>query len=277
MKKLLISIFSIFLRYKFAFLFILIRNSILYGLSCLFIELDFLNLFLVKIQSMILGKGLHFLFYRLGWAGGILFTIILSLLDSISMGNMMVPSGASGASSSRIHYPQTPPSVPAEKPSSTEIFKAPSPFERPLQILEIPNSPEEELDLSNQKDPRVIEYILLNRSKDEMKKKKEQLAESISPLIEETAQKFPSIRQVPTPMEFVSKIIKNLATNKAQKGDDPSATHKDLTNLKSFLTRAYNSAIGKGGRMDVPQEMKKIRKSLAPPDDEILFFIFEIL
>lgn len=93
---------------KFAFLFILNNNSILYGLSCLFIELDFLNLFLVKIQSMILGKGLHFLFYRLGWAGGILLTIIFSLLDSISMGNMMVPSGASGASSAEANENQEP-------------------------------------------------------------------------------------------------------------------------------------------------------------------------
>ena len=134
MKKLLISIFSIFLRYKFAFLFILIINSIIYGLSCLFIELDFLNLFLVKIQSMILGKGLHFLFSRLGWcAGGLLITALFTLFHTEPIIFMMDPSGndpqinAGGAPHS--------PASPAYEGTSSPRLPLPSRSSSPLPSI----------------------------------------------------------------------------------------------------------------------------------------------
>ena len=85
----------------------LIRISIVlfmllfFYLAFLLIGIDF-NLVLMKLQSMLLGKSLHFLFSRLGWCGGglILLAVLCFDFDPETMGKMMAPSGASGTSSS---------------------------------------------------------------------------------------------------------------------------------------------------------------------------------
>lgn len=66
--------------------------SICYS-GCVFLELD-VNILFVKVKLMLLGKGLHLLFSRLEWCFGCGMAILF-LLDP-ELGNMMVPSGASG-------------------------------------------------------------------------------------------------------------------------------------------------------------------------------------
>ena len=60
------------------------------------------NLLFLKVESVLLGKGLTLLLQRVGWAGGLFFAGIFTLLDVESVGatlvNMMAPSGASGGS-----------------------------------------------------------------------------------------------------------------------------------------------------------------------------------
>lgn len=71
--------------------------------SFLLIGMDF-NLFLVKLQSILLTKSLHFLFSRLGWCGGgLVIAVVLTILDP-ELAKMMAPGGeegGSGASSSK--------------------------------------------------------------------------------------------------------------------------------------------------------------------------------
>lgn len=67
-------------------------------LAFLLIGSDF-NLVLMKLQSMLLGKSLHFLFSRLGWCGGGLILLAVLCFDPETMGKMMAPSGASGSGS----------------------------------------------------------------------------------------------------------------------------------------------------------------------------------
>ena len=82
----------------------LIISIVLFLVLCFYVTLlligmDF-NMLLMKLQSMLLGKSLHFLFSRLGWCGGGLLVLAVLCFDPETMGKMMAPSGASNASSS---------------------------------------------------------------------------------------------------------------------------------------------------------------------------------
>nr|QHB79555.1 hypothetical protein [Sesuvium portulacastrum] len=65
-------------------------------LACLLLGID-LNMVLMKLQSMLLGKSLHLLFSRLGWCGGGLILVVSMFIEPEPIGKMMAPSGASGA------------------------------------------------------------------------------------------------------------------------------------------------------------------------------------
>ncbi|GMI95814.1 hypothetical protein HRI_005288800 [Hibiscus trionum] len=69
-------------------------------LAFLFFGIDF-NLVLMKLQSILLGKSLHFLFSRLGWCGGGIILLSVLFFDPETMGKMMAPSGASGSGEGR--------------------------------------------------------------------------------------------------------------------------------------------------------------------------------
>lgn len=57
-----------------------------------------LHLLLMKLESLLLGKGLSFLLQRVGWCTGGL--IIIYLFDPEPVGNMMEASGSAGGSNS---------------------------------------------------------------------------------------------------------------------------------------------------------------------------------
>lgn len=64
----------------FSLLNLLTFLSLSYSL-CLLSGVDF-QVILAKLQSMLLGKSLHFLFSRLGWCGGgLVIAVVFSLLD----------------------------------------------------------------------------------------------------------------------------------------------------------------------------------------------------
>lgn len=100
-KPQLTSTFPISHRLFISFLFL--STLIVCGFSfCLFIGLN-VNVLFLKVESMILGKALSFLFQRIGWAGGLFLTLIWYFMDgetAPSLGNLMLPAGASGTSSS---------------------------------------------------------------------------------------------------------------------------------------------------------------------------------
>ncbi|KAM0016482.1 hypothetical protein Hdeb2414_s0028g00697161 [Helianthus debilis subsp. tardiflorus] len=75
---------------------IMLFMLLFFYLAFLLIGIDF-NLVIMKLQSMLLGKSLHFLFSRLGWGGLILLAFLF--FDPETMGKMMDPSGASGSGS----------------------------------------------------------------------------------------------------------------------------------------------------------------------------------
>ena len=76
-------------------------------LAFLLIGIDF-DLLLIKKKSMLLAKGLHFLFSRLGWFG-LLVAGLMVLEESGSWSYMMQPPDASGASSSNAGNHSVPP------------------------------------------------------------------------------------------------------------------------------------------------------------------------
>lgn len=82
--------------------------------------LDF-NLLFIKMESLILAKGLSFFLQRVGFTGGILLAGIGGLFDiEMTPANMMVASGASGASSSGVNQAPLPP-VPQPQPPAAEL------------------------------------------------------------------------------------------------------------------------------------------------------------
>jgi len=100
------------------------------GLSYLFLRLiglDF-EILIFKIHSVLLSKFFHFLLRGLGW--GFLIAAILAFWDP-ELAEMVMPAGASGASSSEGRVNQAPLSVSdlTKATSSTEtgiiIYKAP--------------------------------------------------------------------------------------------------------------------------------------------------------
>lgn len=75
------------------------------------------NLLLVKMESLILGKGLSLLLQRIGYSGGIL--LMVSLLDvDLTLANLMVASGASGASSSGVNQAPLLPALLPQPPAA---------------------------------------------------------------------------------------------------------------------------------------------------------------
>lgn len=121
-----------------------------------------------------------------------------------------------------------------------------------------------ELELSNEKDPKRIELRILQIEKMKVEEKKEELAKSLTPLIESTSQALPINKQLPTSRDFVEMIIEREASDKAKKGNQPSATRKDLINLKRFLTRASLSVENEGaGQMNIRSIIRAIRQSIS--------------
>ena len=87
-------------QFLYSLLIILSLLSIFYSTILLLgVDPTFL---LGKIKGMLLRRSFDFLFSRLGWEVGLFMAIILALFDAESpaIGNMMAPSGASGASNS---------------------------------------------------------------------------------------------------------------------------------------------------------------------------------
>ena len=90
-------LFLILVRLTTFFLF----SAILYvGLFILGFDL---HLLLMKLESLLLGRGLSFLLQRVGWEVGLFFKILLALLNlegAPTLGNMMLPEGTQGPTSS---------------------------------------------------------------------------------------------------------------------------------------------------------------------------------
>ena len=90
-------LFFILVRLTTFFLF----SAILYvGLFILGFDL---HLQLMKLESLLLGRGLSFLLQRVGWEVGLFFSILLALLNlegAPTLGNMMLPEGTQGPTSS---------------------------------------------------------------------------------------------------------------------------------------------------------------------------------
>jgi hypothetical protein len=65
---------------------------------------------------MILGKGLHFVFSRLGWEGGLLVAGLITVIDYDTRGvvHMIVPSGAPGHSEANVNQGQALPALPLD-------------------------------------------------------------------------------------------------------------------------------------------------------------------
>lgn len=109
-------------------LFLFVRISIVFFLLCVFylafllIGIDF-GLVLSKVNSMLLGKGLHFIFGRLGWGGnalGLLVAIfLLNAEPDARIGHQMSP-GGSGGSEASVNQPPAPDPAPQE-PVSPEV------------------------------------------------------------------------------------------------------------------------------------------------------------
>lgn len=102
----------------------------------------------------------------------------------------------------------------------------------------------EELDPANEKekDPRVIQFKLLERERSNVLKKKE--AELLSPLIEEKAISKKIKNPIPQAIDFLEMIIAKSECKEAKKGNLPSATKEDLIQLKIFLTRVTQKRTG---------------------------------
>lgn len=117
--------FPRFHQFLYSILILLTLITVCY-VVCLALDLDF-NFFLIKIQSVVLGKGIHFLLHRIGW-GGLLVAGLLFLGDSGSWCSFMAPSGGEVT-------PYSGPSGPSSSPSWTEegendLLRAVAPFLR---------------------------------------------------------------------------------------------------------------------------------------------------
>lgn len=92
--------------------------SFVFSFVCLILGLD-LNLLFMKMESLILGKGLSFFLQRVGCTGGILLAVIFKVfLDEVTLANMMVASGASGASSSGVNQAPLLPALQPQPPAA---------------------------------------------------------------------------------------------------------------------------------------------------------------
>ena len=108
---------------RWLYSFVLLMTFIVFFFSLFFLMGFDLNLIFLKMESLILGKGLSLLFHRIGFHFGflaLLFSAVAGIMD-FPLANMMAPAGDSG------------------DPGSI-IYRAPSPG-GPVEILEIPESP----------------------------------------------------------------------------------------------------------------------------------------
>ncbi|KAM7459768.1 hypothetical protein LguiA_036040 [Lonicera macranthoides] len=111
-------------------------------------------------------------------------------------------------------------------------------------------------------EPDEIEKALTKAELDKIREQKDELAEEIRPLIEEAkarlCKKFPDrdLGELPEAREMVEMIINRFASDGARNANKPNAPKAHLKVLKTWLTRAQQSAKGEGkGNMSVENQI----------------------
>lgn len=148
---------------------------------------------------------------------------------------------------------------PPPGPSDNSFFVAPASsdgLERDQGVIDTRSSSK------NLRDPSLIKNQLREKSISELQGQKEELAELLTPLIEEKAAGL-ARKKIPTGKEMVELIIEKAASKKAKMANQPGATPQDFSNLKRFLTRVQKSTLEDGrGQMSVRNIIKHILESL---------------
>lgn len=114
-------------------------------------------------------------------------------------------------------------------------------------------------------DPVEIEKALTKVELDKINEQKEKLAEEIRPIIEEQkarlCQRFSDrdLAELPEAKEMVEIIINRFAGESAKSANKPNAPRANFRFLKTWLTRAQQSAKGEGkGNMSVENQISSI-------------------
>lgn len=103
----------------------------------------------------------------------------------------------------------------------------------------------------------AAEQAVYELREDEIKGKKEKLADLLEPLIQTEAEKYPNIKKLPSPKDMVEELIRGLASNKVQQENEGNAAN--FTNIKTWLTRACQNAEDETrGRMSIRSEIRTI-------------------
>lgn len=126
-----------------------------------------------------------------------------------------------------------------------------------LPDLNLPAAEEDPGDPHDKK--RAAEREVFRLELEKIKSQKEVLADLIGPLIEEESNKHPSIKTPPSPTEMVERLISQMGSQRAQEANAPNAARADFKHLKTWLTRAAQSAQDDGkGNMSIRNGIRTI-------------------
>lgn len=136
----------------------------------------------------------------------------------------------------------------------------------PLGVRGASSSAEPRVPDLNYPAPEEIENALHQRDLAEIKKKKDDLAEQIVPIIQSEKDRLlrtqyagRDLGELPSPKEMVEILINRSTCESARNANRPNAPREDLPHLKTWLTRAKNSSqnIG-GGNMSINNQIKNV-------------------
>lgn len=88
----------------------------------------------------------------------------------------------------------------------------------------------------------AVEQAVYEQTLEERKSQKQTLADLLDPLIKKEAEKYPDIRNLPSPTDVVEELIRRIGSNKARAENDHTMPLPNFRHIKTWLTRACQNA-----------------------------------
>lgn len=204
--------------------------------------LSYLKILLSKVGFFFGQRALSFFLMKMGCSGGlfaaaILFAVraLLATEEEPNSGKHMSPGGEgeiASSSSSKTNLPD----------------------------LNVPATDEEGQEEKSK--TALAEEAVSSRKWDEVGHSKMELAELISPMIGEEANKYQTQKPAPSPQEMVEWLIQSCGSKEAKGANRPGATLRQYQSLLTWLSRARSSAGGDvyKARLNVQSELQYIIK-----------------
>lgn len=117
------------------------------------------------------------------------------------------------------------------------------------------------LDLRNEKDPRVIYFLLYQKKVRESFQRRGELADLIKPTIERAESPFPAARNRFTPNDLINQVVAELGNEQAKKGNGPAPTLPEVKSLKRWFGLACKS-VKSGTGLDIDGKVYNLIKAL---------------